>query len=151
LRLRRQPPPLVCLVLVLFVIWGGIALAREIGAAHAGWDRRQDYWLPNQWRFGMAQVERLRRSLAGVEGWLPADSVVGFASPPGAGSADFFRWRWAAYLLPDLLVSPADDHEGWNGAAFLIEYGRLPAPPPGTTLEPSRSLGNGHLYRIHRP
>ena len=149
--MRQEPPPLVRLVLALFVVWGGVALAHETGDVLAGWDARQANREPCVWRFGMAPVERLERCLAGVEGWVPRDSVVIFASPAGPCSAEFYRWRWAAYLLPDLLVSSPGDHDGRQRAEYVIAYRMLPEPPPGASLELLRPLVGGHLYRIHRP
>jgi hypothetical protein len=143
--------PLVRLVLVLFASWAAVALARETGGALAGWDARHANNPPCLWRFGMAPAERLRRCLAGVEGWLPPGTTVVFASPPGGCSAEFFRWRWAAYLLPDLDVVLPDDLAGGKLAAYLVAYRTEPVPPPGTHLELARQLAGGRLFRIHRP
>jgi hypothetical protein len=149
--LRPAPQPLVRLVLVLFVGWSAVALARGTGAAVASWDARQVNRSPCMWRLGMAPVERLRRSLAGVEGWLPPDTVVLFVSSPGTCGAAFFRWRWAAYLLPDLELSSPDDVNGQRLAAYLIAYRTEPAPPPGGHLVLVRQLDGGRLFRIVRP
>ncbi|MBV8202971.1 MAG: hypothetical protein JOZ15_20325 [Acidobacteria bacterium] len=149
--MRPPPQPLVRLVLVAFVGWAAVALVRETGAALAGWDARQINRTPCMWRLGMAPAERLRRCLAGVEGWLPAGSVVVFVSPPGVCSAEFFRWRWAAYLLPDLEIVPPDDPAGRQLASHLVAYRAEPVPPPGTHLVLLRQLEGGRLFRIHRP
>jgi hypothetical protein len=72
------------------------------------------------WRIGSRPAERLRRCLDEAHGLLPRGSIVTFVSPPGALQADFFRSRWAAYLLPDLdVVTPAD---GPVGSRFLIAF-----------------------------
>jgi hypothetical protein len=149
--LRRAPEPLVRLVLVLFAGWAAVALAREAGGALASWDARQINRPPCLWRLGMAPAERLRRCLDGVEGWLPANSTVIFVSPPGECGAEFFRWRWAAYLLPDLDVVLPDDVAGGKLAAYLIAYRTEPVPPPGAHLVLVRQLDGGRLFRIHRP
>jgi hypothetical protein len=148
---RPAPQPLVRLVLVLFVAWAGAALAYRTGAALTGWDMRRADWPACAWSLGTGPVARLGRFLAGVEGWLPRDSVVVFESPPGPCNSQFFRWRWAAYLLPDLEVSLPDDPDGSRLAAYLIAYGTEPAPPPGSHLVLMRQLADGRLYWIRRP
>jgi hypothetical protein len=149
--LRPLPPLLVRLVLGLFVAWAGLALARETAAAAAGWSHRQDNAPPCLWRLGMAPVERLRRCLAGAAGLLPRDTVVAFASRPAACDAEFFRWRWAAYLLPDLMVTRPGDPYSRQRPAYLITYRRLPDPLPGCNAVFSRQLDGGRLYRIDCP
>jgi hypothetical protein len=138
------------LVLGLCLGWAALALARETGDAWEGWSQRQRNNLPCGWRFGMAPVERLRRCLGGIDGLVPSGSVVAFASLPGGCSAEFFRWRWAAYLLPGLEVVSLDDPAARQLAAYLITYRRLPEPPPGTRLELLRQLEGGRVYRILR-
>jgi hypothetical protein len=142
---------LVRLVLVLFVGWAAVTLARATGATLAVWDARQINRPPCVWRLGMAPAERLRRCLAGVEGRLPPDTVTVFVSPPGTCGAEFFRWRWAAYLLPDLDVVSPDDAAGRTVASHLIAYRTEPVPPPGAHLVLVRQLEGGRLFRIHRP
>ena len=150
-RLPAGTKPLVRLGLGLFVAWAGIALAWETGASLQGWDTREPNRTPFLWRLGTAPVARLRLCLNGVEGFLPPGSAAVFASPEGDYGAAFFRWRWAAYLLSDLQLSPADDLLGWQAASYLIAYRTLPAPPPGASLVLIRPLEGGRLYRIHHP
>ena len=149
--MRPAPQPLVRLVLVLFVVWAGAALANRTGAALTGWDMRRADRPACEWSLGTGPVARLGRCLAGVEGWLPRDTVVVFESPPGPCNSRFFCWRWAAYLLPDLEVSLPDDPDGSRLAAYLIAYRTEPAAPPGSLLVLVRQLADGRLYRIHRP
>jgi len=148
---RPAPQPLVRLVLVLFVVWAGAAMAYRTGAALTGWDTRRADRLACEWSLGTGPVTRLERCLAGVEGWVPRDSVVVFDSAPGPCNSQFFRWRWAAYLLPELEVSLPDDPDGSRLATYLIAYRTEPAPPPGSRLVLVRQLADGRLYRIHRP
>jgi hypothetical protein len=144
--------PLARLLLGLLVAWSGVALTREAMAVRGDWSRRQRNVPPCMWRLGMAPVARLRACLAGVEGLLPRDSLVLFASPSaGPCNPEFFRWRWAAYLLPDLLVARTDDLEARQLANYLLAYRRPVEPPPGCRLELIRQLDGGRLYRIHRP
>ncbi|HXO41798.1 MAG TPA: hypothetical protein VN999_10135 [Thermoanaerobaculia bacterium] len=149
--MRPAPQPLVRLVLVLFVVWAGAAMAYRTGAALTGWDTRRADRLACEWSLGTGPVTRLERCLAGVEGWVPRDSVVVFDSAPGPCNSQFFRWRWAAYLLPELEVSLPDDPDGSRLATYLIAYRTEPAPPPGSRLVLVRQLADGRLYRIHRP
>jgi len=146
--------PLARWLLGLLLAWSGVALTREAVVTRHDWSQRQRNVPPCLWRFGMAPVERLRACVAGVEGLLPRDSLVLFASPSaGLCNPEFFRWRWAAYLLPDLLVARPDDLEARQLATYLLAYRRpvQPAPPPGGRLVLVRQLAGGRLYRIHRP
>jgi hypothetical protein len=148
--LRHSTALLVRLALVLYVAWAGIALARETAAAAEGWGLRQGNTYPYFWRLGMAPVERLRRCLAGAEGLLPRDTLVVFTSRPAPYDGEFFRWRWAAYLLPGLQVSWPYNPHGRQEASYLIAYRRLPDPLPGCKLVLVRQLEGGRLYRIDR-
>jgi hypothetical protein len=136
----------------MYVAWTGIALARETATAFDGWGRRQQNVPPCVWRLGMAPVERLRRCLAGAQGLLPRDAKVAFASPAAICSAQFFRWRWAAYLLPDQLVTLAGDpYDPGPPASYLISYRQPGTAPRGCGLTPLRQLDGGRLYRIDCP
>jgi hypothetical protein len=151
--LRPTPPLLVRLVVSLALVWAAVALAREAGAAVAGWDDRRLNALPCNWRFGMAPVERLERSLAEVRDWLPRDGVVLFASPPGSCGAQFYRWRWAAYLMPNLQVRTPDWFADRRQTAYELAWDIRPAPPPGCRLDSLRDLdgGSGQIYRVFCP
>jgi hypothetical protein len=148
--LRNSTTLLVRLALVLYVAWAGIALARETAAAAESWGLRQGNAYPCFWRLGMAPVDRLRRCLAGVEGLLPRDTVAVFTSRPALCDAEFYRWRWASYLLPRLLLTRPDDYHGRQQASYVITYRRLPDPLPGCNLVFVRQLDGGRVYRIDR-
>jgi hypothetical protein len=143
-------PPLARLLFGLLLAWAAVALAYETATVRHDWNRRQENVPPCLWRFGMAPVERLGTCLAGVKGLLPRDTLVLFSSPTaGPCDPDFYRWRWAAYLLPDLLVARANDGEALRQASYLITYRRQPEPLPGCRLDLVRQLDGGRLYRIH--
>ena len=92
--------PLARLLFGLLLAWAAVSLVRETAATRHDWNRRRDNVPPCLWRFGMAPVERLGTCLAGVEGLLPRDTLVLFSSPTaGPCDPDFYRWRWAAYML----------------------------------------------------
>jgi hypothetical protein len=135
----------------LALAWAVAALARETGAAVAGWDDRQANVRPADWRFGSAPVERLERCLAGAEGWLPSGTTVLFTSPASEPSAEFYRWRWAAYLLPDLQVGAPGSFDDPRDAPYVIAYRRTPTPPAGCRLDPIRDLDGGRIYRVFCP
>jgi hypothetical protein len=149
--LPNSPPPLVRLVLGLFVAWAGAALAYEIGAAPAMWDARELNAPPLYWRLGMTAVDRLQACLSGAAGQVPRDSVVVFASPPGPFAAELIRSRWAAYMLADAAVTTPDDPWGRQLAGYLVSYRVRPQPPPGAHLELLRRLPGCRLFRIVRP
>ena len=49
---------------------------------------------------GMPQTAELERCLAAARREIPAGTVVAFSSPDDPPGAAFYRWRWAAYLMP---------------------------------------------------
>jgi hypothetical protein len=124
--------------------WAAFCVAVETRGSLSYYMARGGNVSPYLWRFGMAPVERLARCLAEARELMPAGSVVAFVSPDGPGDADFFRWRWAAYLLPDEDVVRWRDAEGAR-AGFLITYRRQ---VDGTALRMLRQLHGGRLYRI---
>ena len=90
------------LVLGLILAWSAAALARETAFALAGWRGRHDYrHAPVLWRFGTPQTDMLARCLDTANAAVEPGSRLRLL----AGNEDFFRSRWAAYLLPahDLL------------------------------------------------
>jgi hypothetical protein len=122
----------------------------EIHKALSGWDGRRE-WAEPSWsfRFGAPQVDRLERCLARARQVIPAGSVVAFVSPdePAGLGVAFYRWRWAAYLMPEHnLVQPG--HPAAGKAEYLIAYD-IQAGEPG--LELIRRLPGGRLFRVRRP
>lgn len=137
------------LVLALLVLWAGAGLLMEVHKALADWDGRLDREEPAwSFHFGGQQVNRLERCLARARQIIPPGSVVAFVSPDEPKGVAFYRWRWAAYLMPaHHLVQPGD-----SSAAGKVEYliaFDLRATEPG--LERIRRLPGGRLYRVRRP
>ena len=89
------------LALGLLVAWAGAGFLREVNGALAGWDAREEIaeppWL---WRPGLGAPAELERCLAAARREIPPGVVVAFSSPDDPPGAAFFRWRWAAYLMP---------------------------------------------------
>jgi hypothetical protein len=148
--LRGIFPLLARLLVGVYLAWGGVALEKETIGLLSGWHDRQRNSPPAWWRFQSGPVERFRRCLAGAAPLLPADSVVLFLSPPDDQGAEFFRWRWAAYLLPEMNLTTLDSPDGRQLASYEITFRRPGVAPPGTRLELLRQLNLGRLYRIVR-
>jgi hypothetical protein len=136
------------LILVFFLAWSAFAFLVELGDTFAGWDRRESERSdPIRWRFGVRQVGILEQCLAEARQEMPPGSVVAFASPPGPGGADFYRWRWAAYLLPEYDVLSITDPKAGELAQYLIAH-RQPIDHP--RAEKIRQLTGCVLYRVKR-
>src|SRR5437868_4157849 len=92
------------LILGFALAWGVLAFLRETGRALAALDDQANGRAAvTDWRLGSPRVEALDRCLALVRERVPPGRVVAFASPADSRpfpNAGFFRWRWAAYLLP---------------------------------------------------
>jgi hypothetical protein len=138
----------VGLLLGLALVWSGAGLLGEVQSALDGFAGRQGNALPFFWRFGTAPVERFAGVMAAARPLLPPGSIVAFASTDGPRQADFFRWRWAAYLLPEQHVVLLNDHTGRDMAGFLgfvLTYRKQAQDP---TYELVAQLPGGRLYRV---
>ena len=134
------------LILVLFLAWSAFAFLAEFADTFAGWDRRESERSdPIRWRFGVRQVGILEQCLAEARQEIPKGSVVAFASPQGPAAADFYRWRWAAYLLPEYDVLAITDPKAGELARYLIAH-RQPIDHP--RAEKVRQLTGCVLYRV---
>jgi hypothetical protein len=137
------------LILGFVLAWGAFALLQETGRALAGVDARdRDRQAVPYWRLGTPQVARLDRCLDLVRRRVPSGSVVAFASPPdGAGEArhEFFRWRWAAYLLPEYEIAPLAGPDTGRLAEYLVTYHRDLDNP---RLQPLAAAPDCRLYRV---
>lgn len=89
------------LVTALLLAWAAAGFLLEVNGALAGWDARAEVteppWL---WRPGLPQPAELERCLAAARREIPPGTVVAFSSPDEPPGAAFYRWRWAAYLMP---------------------------------------------------
>ena len=127
------------------VAWSGAGLLREVRDAVEELDARGGNALPFFWRFGMAPVGRFARCMAAARAVLPAGAVVAFDSAEGPRDADFFRWRWAAYLLPEQHLVRAGDPRARALAGFLLTYRKEVRDGSHQLLT---QLPGGRLYRV---
>jgi hypothetical protein len=143
------------LILGFVLAWGILSLLRETGRALADLDGRAGFRGDvAYWQLGTPPVERLDRCLDLVRRHVPPDRLVVFASSPDAGDAgpgsEFYRWRWAAYLLPRydlaLLQSPMPA-ETVRLAAYVLAYERTLEIP---RLEVLAERPGCRLYRVRK-
>lgn len=133
-------------ILALALAWAGYAAVREVAAAVSGYRHRATRLESAiTWRPGMPQVEVLERFIAAARPLLPRGSAVVFAG--GDDDQDFFRYRWAAYLLPEVDLIPFAD-PARSEAQYLLAYRRKIDHP---RLQQIRRLPAGRLYRILPP
>lgn len=138
------------LILGFVLAWGLLVMLREMSFALAQYDGRMSL-SPREvsrWRHGTPPVERLDRCLAGVRERVPPGRVVVFVSPRGPHNAEFFRWRWAAYLLPEHEVAPLRGPDTGTLAEYLVAYQRDFHHP---RLELMAQLPECRLYRVRKP
>jgi hypothetical protein len=135
-------------VLSLLVAWAAFAFLHELNRAVTGYDARAETPAhPRRWQPGMAGPVRLERCLAPARRAIDRGAVVAFASPDEPAGSAFFRWRWAAYLMPAHDVIQAGDPAAARLADYAIACGtRLDDP----RLAPVRELPGGRLYRVLR-
>jgi hypothetical protein len=135
------------LVLGLLLAWSAFVFLAELQKALETYDRRsvQHGGHPGLWQFGTPPVEILQQCLSEAQALIPPGSVVAFTSP-GPPDADFFRWRWAAYALPeDDVIQPVTPHAS-EIAQYLISH-RLPIQLP--RLELVKALTGCQLFRVN--
>jgi hypothetical protein len=148
------------LILGLALAWAIAALLLETGRALAGFDDRgQSRDEVPSWRFGTPQAEELDRCLALVRRRVPAGRIVVFASPAGASETpetpqtldhEFFRWRWAAYLLPRWEVAPLKDPTIRATADYVITWRRDLAIPRLALVAADPDVPGCRLYRVRK-
>jgi hypothetical protein len=139
--LQRVYPWLSRLLLSLALGWAAYSLLREATAGVRSLAEPPSSGPVINWRLGSRPAERLHRCLQEAHRLVSPDPFVTFVSPPGAIDAEFLRWRWAAYFLPDLDVVRLSDGAPGYVIAFQMRLDR-----PTMTLV--RELpGGGWLYR----
>lgn len=137
--LRRLP-------LAVALAWALAVLLGEMRAALEGLDQRALPGTNNRrWQFGTPRVERMAAAADEVRRRIPPGSILAFASPDDG--ADFDRFRWTAYLLPEDQVMPLADPRSATAASYLLTVRRPPMVHP--RLEPQGVLpGGARLYRV---
>ncbi len=134
------------LILGLFLAWSAFAFLAELNEAFGGYDGRASSRSdPIRWRSGMLPVSILDRCISEAREIVPKGSVVAFASPSGPAQADFYRWRWAAYSMPEHDLIALSDRRAGEIAQYLITH-RLPIEHPRAEL--IKSLTGCKLYRV---
>jgi hypothetical protein len=133
------------LLLGLLLAWSATAFLVELQEAIEIYDRRTVYRSdPVRWRFGTAPVEVLEKCMTEAGEIIPPGSVVIFTSP-GPEASDFYRWRWAAYFLPEVdLIRPSYAGAG-RIAQYLISH-RVPIQHPRAELV--KPLTGCRLYSV---
>ena len=133
------------LLLATALAWALAALLGEMRAAFEELDQRAVPGTANRrWQFGTPRVERLAAAADEVRRRIPPGSTLAFASPDDG--ADFDRFRWLAYLLPEDQVMPLADPRSATAAGYLLTV-RRPIVHP--RLEPLGLLpGGARLYRV---
>lgn len=133
------------LLLGFLLAWSAIAFLTELQEAIDGFDRRtvarSD---PVLWRFGTVPVEILERCMTEARPLIPPGSVVIFTSP-GPPISDFYRWRWAAYFLPEVDVIQPTQPDAGKIARYLISH-RVPIEHPRAEL--LKPLTGCRLYQV---
>jgi len=144
------------LLLGFALAWGALSLLRETGSALAGLDGRAELRADvADWQLGTPPVEHLDRCLDLVRRHVPPDRLVVFASSSNTGETgpdgEFYRWRWAAYLLPQYDLAPLQSPmpaETARRAEYLLAYERTLEIPRLEVLEERPGC---RLYRVKAP
>lgn len=127
------------------VAWAAVGFLRELHGSLTRYDLRNDRpTSPALWHLGTRAPARLQACLAEVERRIPKRATVSILSPPGPAQAEFYRWRWAAYLLPRHDVI----EEGSRGATrtdYLVAFQRVTESPE---LTPIFATTGCRLYEV---
>ena len=144
--MSTRPSVPVRLLIGFLLAWSAFAFLWELQETLETYDRRsvRQASHPGLWHFGTPQVEILQKCLAEARTLIPPGSVVVFTSP-GPPDTDFFRWRWAAYALPEYDVIQPVTPRASETARYLISH-RLPIQLP--RLELVKALTGCQLFRV---
>jgi hypothetical protein len=137
------------LALGLLTAWAAFGFLHEVNEAVAGWDGRALKAAgPWAWRMHTPAIDGLARCLREARGTMPAGNALAVASSDDAPEAQFRRWRWAAYFLPEYDVLQVSDPSAALVVQYVVAY-RTEIHDP--RIEPVRRLPGGWLYRVKRP
>lgn len=127
------------LVVGLLLAWSAALLAREATAAFSGWRERRGHRAHAiLWRFDTPVTNWLARCLASADAAAAPGSRIVLLAP----KEDFYRDRWAAYLLPahDVLA----DRDALPAADLVVALN-------GATLPGAPAVGGTKRCRLLRP
>jgi hypothetical protein len=135
------------LLLGLVLAWAAFGFASE------AWRAQRSRGRPGRaeailWRFPSLPVAQLGRCLAGVHPRVPAGSRVLFVARAMSAADAQYRWRWAAYFLPEMDVLPAGDPATEALAEYVVAYRRGYEAPRARALA---ELEGCTLYRVEAP
>jgi len=132
-------------ILAAAVAWAAVGFLSELHGSLTRYDLRNDRpTLPALWHLGTRAPARLQACLAEVERRIPERTTVSILSPPGPAQAEFYRWRWAAYLLPRHDVIE-EGSRGATPADYLVAFQRVAEDPE---LTPIFATAACRLYRM---
>jgi hypothetical protein len=121
-------------ILVAGLVWCGVGLLAALHGSVSRYDQRNDRpTSPALWRPGTRAPARWQGCLAAAGRLLPAGATVSILSLPGPAEAEFYRWRWAAYLLPEHDVLLEDPPKAGYPRDYVLAFQRR-AEMPGLEL-----------------
>lgn len=138
-------------VLALLLLWSVAAFLVEVNDALERYDHQSlEYAHPSGWRFDMPPVHELQSCLGEIAKQTPAGSMILILGPESDDNgAEFFRWRWASYLLPTHHIVTLNNPQVVQRAGYLLAYGGREASHP--RLEPGRTLRKDCVLHKVRP
>jgi hypothetical protein len=131
------------LALGLLTAWAAAGFLHELNDAAAGYDDRAGASGLASWRVGGPETVALSRCVGEARKAIPPGSTVAFLSPEDGG--DFWRWRWAAYLLPEDDVISVGHPRAGELAQYAVAC-RTEIQNPRAV--PIRRLPDGWLYEV---
>lgn len=133
-------------ILAAGVAWCGFGLLAALHGSIGRYDLRNDRpTAPALWRLGTRAPARLQGCLAAVERRVPKGARVSILSLPGPAEAEFYRWRWAAYLLPEHDVLLEDPPKAGYPRDYVVGLQRK---AEGEGLELVYEHPGCRLYRV---
>lgn len=138
-------------VLALLLLWSVAAFLVEVNDALERYDHQVlDHAHPAGWRFDMPPARELESCLAEIGKRTPAGSMILILGPENDDQgAQFFRWRWASYLLPTHHIVTLNNPQVVQRAQYLLAYGGREARHP--RLGPGQALRKDCVLHGVRP